>query len=500
MHTRHAPAAWRWRSAPLMAATLLTLTACRAAEAPTLDPPMAPTASTVAPAAPVTTQALPPDFTALMKRVGPAVVNVTTRRAVAINTMRPDFPDDPMFDFFRRFMPPPPSGQREFRSEGVGSGFVIDAQGHILTNAHVVADADEVLVRLAGSQRELTAKVMGADPPTDVALLKVDATDLPVAPIGDAAAVEPGEWVAAIGSPFGFANTITAGIISATQRSLPDETYVPFIQTDVAINPGNSGGPLINTRGEVVGINSQIYSRTGGYMGLAFAIPIDVAMGVADQLRKEGRVTRGRLGIGIQPVNESLARAFGREDTRGALVTSVEPGSAAQRGALQVGDVILQFNGKALDNASTLPRLVAGVAPGTTVPLEIWRQGRRQQLEVTVDAAPVASRNQAPGNTPGPRAGESDTARLGLHVSELTPAQRRELGVDFGLLVNDVQGDNADSGLRPGDVIVAVNQQRFGSLTEFRRLLDAVPDGGSLAVLVRRGEASLYVPLDVNAG
>jgi serine protease Do len=427
------------------------------------------------------------------------VVNVTTHRAVSGQTAMPDFPDDPMFDFFRRFLPAPPQGNREFRSEGVGSGFVIDAQGHILTNAHVVAEADEVLVRLAGSQREFSAKVLGSDPPTDVALLKVDAADLPVAPIGDAASVEPGEWVAAIGSPFGFANTITAGIVSATQRSLPNQTYVPFIQTDVAINPGNSGGPLLNTRGEVVGINSQIYSRTGGYMGLAFAIPIDVAMNVGDQLRTQGRVTRGRLGVSIQPVSEELARAFGREDERGALVSSVAPDSPAQRAGLEAGDVILQINDQPVERAHALPQLVGAIAPDTTVPIEIWRNGESRQLEVTVGATEAPQRT-ASRCDPSAGPGEPGGARLGIQVSELPPAQRRSRGIDYGLEVRNVGGVNATSELQAGDVIVAVNQQRFDSLAEFQRLVDAAPAGGSVAVLVRRGESSVYLPLAVAGG
>ncbi len=487
----------------LIASALLVLAACRAQEAPDAAkaPPPAPPGASAAANAPPTPQATPPDFTALMRRVGPAVVNVTTRQAVSASAAGPDLPDDPMFDFFRRFVPQPPAQGGEFRREGVGSGFVIDAEGHILTNAHVVAEADEVLVRLPGSDRELNARVLGSDPPTDVALLKVEARDLTVAPIGDAASVQAGEWVAAIGSPFGFANTITAGIVSATERSLPDETYVPFIQTDVAINPGNSGGPLINTRGEVVGINSQIYSRTGGYQGLAFAIPIGVAMDVARQLRTDGQVTRGRLGIGIQPLNEGLARAFGREDTQGALVTSVEPGSPAQSAGLRAGDLILAFNGEALAKAGALPRRVAAVAPGTTVPLEVWRDGARQRLEVQVGSSEPSAPREASagdrGSSPGRPAGD---ARLGLGVSELSEAQRRALGVDFGLVVQQVSGANADSGLRRGDVIVAINQRPFDSLAEFRRQLAAVPDGGNVAVLVRRGEARLYVPLQVGEG
>jgi len=471
-------------------------------------PPEAPTASgaTGSAPAPVTAaapaQAVPPDFTALVERVGPAVVNVTTvgTRMAPDDAEEAQVPDDPLFDFFRRFMAPPGAGEprREFRSRGVGSGFVIDAQGHVLTNAHVVAGADNVTVRLPGNKREHKARVVGSDPQTDVALLKVDATGLPVATVGDSSRLKAGEWVAAIGSPFGFANTVTAGVVSATERTLPYETYVPFIQTDVAVNPGNSGGPLLNTRGEVVGINSQIYSRTGGYMGVSFAIPIAVAMDVAQQLRTEGRVTRGRLGVGIQDVSSQLAESFKLKDPRGALVTSVEPDSPADKAGLAPGDVILRFGGKDLAQAADLPRLVAQAKPGTEVEVEVWRDGEGRTVKTIVGAAtaPREAARAAPKAGPG----QQESGRLGLLVRELPPQARRELGVDYGLVVEGVQSHNADAPLQPGDVIVAVNNQRFKSLEDFNRHVEKAAPGDTVALLVRRGEASLYIPVMVAKG
>jgi serine protease Do len=457
-----------------------------------------PTTPASSPATPVVA---PPDFTALVQRVGPSVVNVTASgRQGSPSSAAAPIPNDPLFEFFRRFLPPDGGGAdpREFRSRGVGSGFVIDAQGHVLTNAHVVAGADEVTVRLAGSKREHKAKVVGADPQTDVALLKVDAPNLPVAPVGDSTRLRQGEWVAAIGSPFGFANTVTAGIVSATERSLPDETYVPFIQTDVAVNPGNSGGPLLNTRGEVVGINSQIYSRTGGYMGVSFAIPIAVAMDIAQQLRTEGHVTRGRLGVGIQEVSTQLAQSFKLNEPRGALVTAVEPGSPAEKAGLASGDVILRFGGKDVVEAADLARLVAQTRPGTTLDADVWRSGQSRALKVTVGAAPaqrVAKSDTSPG-VPG----QQSSGRLGLAVIELPPAGRRALGVDYGLVVQGVQGPNTDAPLQRGDVIVAVNNQRFKSLEEFNRHVAQASPGQAVALLVRRGEAALYVPVTVATG
>ena len=315
-----------------------------------------------------------------------------------------------------------------------------------------------------------------------------------MATLGKAADVEPGQWVAAIGSPFGFANTITAGIVSATDRALPAGTYVPFIQTDVAVNPGNSGGPLLNLAGEVVGINSMIYSRTGGFMGVSFAIPIDVALDVARQLRETGRVTRGRLGIGIQHLTRELAQSFGLDTTEGVVVVSVEPGSPAQKAGLQVGDVILEFNGQPIEQPNELPRLVAQAKPGSPGKLVVWRQGKRETIAATVGEMPETAAVGAtkPAAEPGLQPG-----RLGLSVRELTPQERKQLGVDYGLRVMDVEKTAARSTILPGDVIVGVDRERFQSLEEFNKLMEGRKPGEKLALLVRRGEATLFVPMQV---
>jgi serine protease Do len=439
-----------------------------------------------------------PDFTFLVDKVGPAVVNVTTSRTVGVAAQSPGAPGDPLSEFFRRFMPPDARGAPQLRSRGLGSGFVIDAEGYILTNAHVVEDADEVTVRLADSKGEHKARVVGADPQTDVALLKVEAKGLPVAPISAGKSVRAGEWVAAIGSPFGFANTITAGIVSATERSLPGENLVPFIQTDVAVNPGNSGGPLLNMKGEVVGINSAIYSGTGGYMGVSFAIPIDVAMDIARQLRTQGRVTRGRIGVAIQEVSPELAKSFRMPEARGALVTSVEKGGPAQRAGVATGDVITRFGGQDVASAEDLPRVVARAKPGSDLEVQLWRNGESRTVKLTVGQMQTQAAARAePGVKASPRA---SAGRLGLLVSELPPAGRRALGVDYGLVVEGVQAPNADAPLQQGDVIVAVNNQSFRNLDEFNRRVAEVPEGGNVALLVRRGEETLFVPMTVAKG
>jgi serine protease Do len=456
----------------------------------------APSASSGATAEPVVPL---PDFTPLMKSAGPAVVNViTTNKAAQSRRGSAPQQNDPMYEFFRRFIPDlPPGGPGAPDGGGprggVGSGFIITPDGYILTNAHVVAQFDDVTVRLADAKREFKAKVVGLDRRTDVALLKVDAKDLPSAKVGNSSQVEPGQWVAAIGSPFGFANTITAGIVSATGRALPDESFVPFIQTDVAVNPGNSGGPLINLKGEVVGINSMIYSRTGGYMGVSFAIPIEVALDVAKQLQATGKVTRGRLGIGIQPVTKELAQSFKLDAPVGAVVVNVEKGSPAEKAGLKVGDIILSYNGKKIEDPNELPRLVAATKPGEKATLEIWRNGRREQLAATVGEFP-AETTTASREAPAKETGNN----LGLAVSELPPEGRKALGVDYGLVVEDVRGgSSAASGIQPGDVIVAVGQDQFRSLEEFNKLLARRNKGERVPLLVRRGESALYVPLEL---
>ena len=440
-----------------------------------------------------------PDFTPLMKAQGPVVVNVITTNKAAVAARRGGPPqDDPMYEFFRRFIPDAPPGgpgapDAERPRGGIGSGFIITPDGYILTNAHVVADFDDVTVRLADAKREFKAKLVGLDRRTDVALLKVEARDLPSATLGDSSQVAPGQWVAAIGSPFGFANTITAGIVSATGRALPDEGFVPFIQTDVAVNPGNSGGPLINLRGEVVGINSMIYSGTGGYMGVSFAIPIEVALDVAKQLQATGKVTRGRLGVGIQPMTKELAQSFKLDAPVGAVVVNVEKGSPAEKAGLKVGDVILSYNGKKIEDPNELPRLVAATKPGEKATLEVWRGGRREQLAATVGEFPadtIAASREAPAKPAG--------TSLGLAVSELPPEGRKALGVDYGLVVEEVRGGPAEgSGIQPGDVIVAIGQERFRSFEEFNKLLARRQKGERVPLLVRRGESALYVPVEL---
>ena len=373
----------------LLAASLIALSACSKQEpASGTIPAPAKQAELPAPSAPRVGVNLP-DFTSLIEAHGPAVVNISTTQTVNARSRRGDMPlpqeDDPLFDFFRRFMPQQP---RNYQAQSLGSGFIIASDGTILTNAHVVADADEVTVRLT-DKREFKAKVLGSDKRTDVAVIKINADKLPIVTLGQPAQLRVGEWVVAIGSPFGFDNSVTAGIVSAKGRSLPEENYVPFIQTDVPINPGNSGGPLFNMRGEVVGINSQIYSRSGGYMGISFAIPIDVAMNVAKQLQQNGKVSRGRIGVQIQPLSQELAQSFGLKSTDGALVSMVEPGSPAARAGMQPGDVILKFNGEPVKGSSELPLIVANVHPGSKVPVQIWRRGQSLALSVTVAEMPT---------------------------------------------------------------------------------------------------------------
>jgi serine protease Do len=437
-----------------------------------------------------------PDFSVLVQKQGPAVVNVITTRAPhAVARPAVGESGDQLQDFLRRFMPDgPQGGGPEPRGRGLGSGFVISSDGYVLTNAHVVADSDDVTVRLADNKREFKAKVVGLDRRTDVALLKVDATDLPTVTLGNSADLKVGEWVAAIGSPFGFNNTITAGIVSAKGRTLPDESFVPFIQTDVAVNPGNSGGPLLNLKGEVVGINSMIYSGTGGYMGVSFAIPIEVAMDISKQLQATGTVSRGRLGVSIQEVTKELALSFKLEGASGALIASVEPGSPAQKAGLQRGDVLLKYDGKAIENAVELPRLVAGSRPGTTVTLDLWRQGTNRSVTVTLGEFPgeaATTKSAATSQSPN---------RLGLAVSELPAAGRKALGVAFGIVVEAVQGPAEKARIRRGDVIIAIDNTDLTSIRQFSDIVAQQKPGAPVALLVRRGDASLYVTVEVGAG
>ena len=437
-----------------------------------------------------------PDFTSLVEKQGPAVVNISTSQSVR-NPLVPQVPnlqeDDPFYEFFRRFMPEP--GPREFQSQSLGSGFIISDDGYILTNAHVVQTADEITVKL-NDKREFKAKVIGYDKRTDIALIKIEANALPAVTFGNPNNLKVGEWVVAIGSPFGFENTVTAGIVSAKGRSLPQENYVPFIQTDVAVNPGNSGGPLFNLKGEVVGINSQIYSRTGGFMGLSFAIPIDVANDIAQQLRKSGRVSRGRIGVVIQTLSKELAESFGLPGARGALVNSVEKGGPADKGGVEPGDVILRFNGKQVNSSEDLPRIVGATRPGTTVTIQVWRNKTSRDLQVTVgEIADERSAQKGPQGKPRQSAVPS---QFGLTLSDLSDAQRGELKVSGGVLVENVKGLAARAGVRRGDVILAINNQDVSSVEQFNQIMGQFDKGRIVALLIRRGANSLYVPFRID--
>jgi serine protease Do len=441
-----------------------------------------------------------PDFTDLVEKQGPAVVNISTTQGGSRNPLAQQFPnvpeDDPFFEFFRRFTPSP-GGPREFQAQSLGSGFIINADGYIMTNAHVVQSADEITVRLT-DKREFKARVIGSDRRTDIALIKIDAAGLPVVKFGDPNKLRVGEWVVAIGSPFGFDNTVTKGIVSAKGRSLPQETFVPFIQTDVAVNPGNSGGPLFNMRGEVVGINSQIYSRTGGFMGLSFAIPIDVANDIAQQLRTSGKITRGRIGVVIQPVTKELADGFGLPRAQGALVNSVEKGGPADKAGIEAGDVILRFDGKPINSSEDLPRIVGGTRPGSKATAQIWRNKASRDVQLVVTELVDDARGPRGGRGQKPPAATPNA--YGMALSDLTEAQRKELKLEGGVLVGDVQGAAARAGMRRGDVILAVNNQDVKSVDQFNQMMSQLEKGRIVALLVRRGANSLYVPFRLDAG
>ncbi len=430
-----------------------------------------------------------PDFSQLVARYGAAVVNITVDEKVAAAQAVPQLPfdeDDPFFQFFRRFALPQPRG--DVPVHGMGSGFIVSPDGYILTNAHVVANATDVTVKLS-DRREFKARVVGADQRTDVALLKIDARDLPAVKLGDPKAVKPGEWVVAIGSPFGLENTVTAGVVSATGRALPDSDYVPFIQTDVAVNPGNSGGPLFNLAGEVIGINSQIFTRSGGYQGISFAIPIDVALDVERQLIAHGRVIRGRLGVTTQEMSQPLADSFGMKSATGALVSSVEKGSPAERAGLESGDVILEVDGHPVEHAGELARRIAETAPGTRANLVVWRHGSTRDLTAVIGEAKNAQVAAASG------AGAEGHGRLGVAVRPLTAAEREQNGGRNGLLVEEASGPAARAGIEAGDVILAVNGQPVTSAAELRRMIGK--SGKTIALLIEHGDAQLYVPVTV---
>jgi serine protease Do len=436
--------------------------------------------------------ATPTDFSGIVERAGPAVVNISVTGKAKRNTddaAAAIDPDDPFSEFFKRFGP---QFQQQPRSaqimRGLGSGFIISPDGLILTNAHVVDGAQEVTVKLT-DRREFKAKVLGSDKQSDIAVIRIPAKDLPTVQIGNPALMKVGEPVLAIGSPYGFDNTATAGIISAKSRSLPDDNYVPFIQTDVAVNPGNSGGPLFNLRGQVVGINSQIYSQTGGYQGLSFSIPIDVAMKVEQQLLLHGKVTRGRLGVSVQEVNQALAESFGLKKSEGALVSSVENGSPAEKAGVEPGDVILRFNGQPVDHSVDLPTLVADAAPGSTQKLDVMRHGSAKSLNVVVGEMKSAK------DGAGSHSGEPQ-GRLGLSVRPLDKDEQQQIGVRGGLLVEDVDGPAAVAGIESGDVILSLNGTAVTGVAQLRNLVDKA--GKNVALLVERGDEKIFVPVYLN--
>lgn len=437
-----------------------------------------------------------PDFTALVEEAAPGVVNISTTRMVESRNPFQGFGSEEIPEIFRHFfgdrfpMPPGQTPGRPQERQSLGSGFIISDDGYIMTNAHVVDGADEILVRL-NDRRELAAEVVGSDERTDVAVLKVDAGDLPTLRLGDSDELQVGEWVAAIGSPFGFDHSVTAGIVSAIDRTLPRDAYVPFIQTDVAINPGNSGGPLFNLDGEVVGINSQIFTRSGGFMGLSFAIPINVALDVADQLRSDGEVRRGWLGVMIQPVSRDLAESFGMDEPRGALIADLDPEGPAAEGGLQAGDVILAVDGARVNDSSTLPRLIGRTAPGSDVELELMRDGQRQTLELTLGDWPDS------GSAAAGESRDSQQARLGISVVELDATERERLGIEGGVRIAEVDpsGAAAAAGLQSGDILVSIDHRAVTSASELVSLVSELPADRAVPVRLYRDGRSLFVAL-----
>jgi serine protease Do len=479
-----------------MPVLMLALVACGgdtpASRVPAAPAPIPSVVATAAPSPQVAVTGLP-DFSALVTAWGPAVVNVATIVSHDTGEAGPPGigPGDPLYDFFRRFGFGPPRGQQPPIARGEGSGFLVSADGYLLTNAHVVDGAREVTVRMT-DRREYAARVVGVDERTDIAVLKIDATGLPHVRVGDPGTLRPGQWVVAIGSPFGFENSVTAGIVSATARSLPGDAYTPFIQTDVAVNPGNSGGPLFNLRGEVIGINSQIYSRTGGYQGVSFAIPIDLAMTVKEQLVANGRVERGRIGVTIQEVDQALADSFGLSRPHGALISQVERGGPAEQAGLKAGDVILAVDGRALERSGEVPALIAAVKPGAEAVLTVWRGTSERRIAVRVGAL-----EDEPKIAASRQSGDPDTGRLGLAVRPLTGRERAQLDTEGRLVVEAVDGPAEQAGVQPGDVLLAVNGVAVATLAEFRSAVGA--GGATVALLIQRGDAEIYVPVRVGS-
>jgi len=441
-----------------------------------------------------------PDFSQITERYGPAVVNISVTGSTKVSDESQmsqgdggPLSNDPFFEFFRRFQQGQrpgngPDQQQEIPTHGQGSGFIVSSDGIILTNAHVVRDAKEVTVKLT-DRREYRAKVLGADPKTDIAVLKIQAKDLPVVTMGKTSELKVGEWVLAIGSPFGFENTVTAGVVSAKGRSLPDDSAVPFIQTDVAVNPGNSGGPLFNTRGEVVGINSQIYSRSGGYQGLSFAIPIDVAARIKNQIVATGKAEHARLGVAVQEINQAFADSFKLDKPEGALVSMVEKGSPADKAGLQPGDVIRKVNGQPLVSSGDLPAVIGMAAPGDSVKLDIWRQGAAKELTARLASADdksavVASKKDA-----------ASQGKLGLALRPLQPDEQQEAGLDSGLLVQQASGPAALAGVQAGDLLLSINGIPVKSIEQVRATV--AKSEKSVALLIQRGDSKIFVPVRI---
>ncbi len=434
-----------------------------------------------------------PDFTQIVSHNGPAVVNIQVIGSTKVSQRQmPQFDeDDPFYEFFRRFQPQQPRGGNGGRElvRGAGSGFIVSPDGVILTNAHVVRDADQVTVKMQ-DRREYRAKVLGSDPKTDVAVLKIDAKNLPVVPLGNTRNLQVGEWVLAIGSPYGLESTVTAGVVSAKGRTLPNDS-VPFIQTDVAVNPGNSGGPLFNTRGEVVGINSQIYSQTGGYQGLSFAIPIDVAVRIKDQIVATGKVQHAKLGVSVQDVNQGFADSFKLESPDGALVSNVERGSAADKAGLKSGDIIRKINGQPVVASGELTGIVSIAKPGEKVTLDVWRDGRIVQLNATLGNA---SDKPDPADNEG-LASLDGGARLGLALRPLEPIERRQSGIPSGLVIKDAGGAALAAGVQPGDVLLSVNGKTVTSVAQVRDMVGK--SSKSVALLIQRGDDKIFIPVRI---